>query len=86
LVDLAGHTPGSVGVLLRTIRGPVRLAGDAAWHCLQVEPIRHKASYPGMLADEDHAANFRTLHRLHAIRIAVRVMPTQDHDAARAIG
>jgi len=85
LVDLAGHTPGSVGVLLRTTRGPVLLAGDAAWHCLQVEHIRRKASYPGMLADEDPAATFGTLHRLHAIRTAVRVVPTHDHDAAQAI-
>lgn len=85
LVDLAGHTPGSVGVLLRTARGPVLLAGDAAWHRLQIEHIRHKASYPGMLADEDRAATFRTLHRLHAIRHTVRVVPTHDHDAARAI-
>jgi len=28
LVDLAGHTPGSVGVLLHTSAGPVLLAGD----------------------------------------------------------
>jgi len=86
LVDLAGHTPGSVGVLLRTAHGPVLLAGDAAWHSLQVEHIRHKASYPGMLADEDRTATFRTLHRLHAARNAVRVVPTHDHDAAQAIG
>lgn len=86
LVDLAGHTPGSVGVLLHTAHGPVLLAGDAAWHHLQIEHIRHKASYPGMLTDEDRAATFRTLHRLHAIRAAVRVVPTHDHDAARALG
>ena len=83
LVDLSGHTPGSVGVLLRTARGPVLLAGDAAWHCLQVEHIRHKASFPGNLVDEDRAGTFRTLHRLHAVRNKVRVVPTHDHDAAR---
>jgi glyoxylase-like metal-dependent hydrolase (beta-lactamase superfamily II) len=85
LVDLPGHTPGSVGVLLRTGQGPVLLAGDAAWHCLQVEHIRHKTSYPGMLADEDRATTFHTLHRLHAVRNTVRVVPTHDHDAALAI-
>ena len=31
LVDLSGHTPGSVGLLVRTSSGPVLLAGDAAW-------------------------------------------------------
>ena len=58
LVDLAGHTPGSVGVLLHTSAGPVLLAGDAAWHTYQVEDIRQKSSYPGGLADEDRAEAF----------------------------
>ena len=31
LVDLAGHTPGSIGVLAHTRQGRVLLAGDAAW-------------------------------------------------------
>ena len=83
LVELPGHTPGSVGVLLHTARGPVLLAGDAAWHSLQVEHLRQKASFPGNLVDEDRAETFRTLHRLHAIRGAVRVVPTHDPDAAR---
>jgi glyoxylase-like metal-dependent hydrolase (beta-lactamase superfamily II) len=85
LVDLAGHTPGSVGVLLRTPAGYVLLAGDAAWHGVQVEHLRPKASYPGRLADADRAATFGSLHRLHAIRETVRVVPTHDHDAALAL-
>lgn len=85
LVALPGHTPGSVGVLLRTAQGAVLLAGDAAWHCLQVEHIRHKASFPGNLVDENRAETFRTLHRLHAVRGIVRVVPTHDHDAARTL-
>ena len=84
MVDLAGHTPGSVGLLLRTERGSVLLAGDAAWHSLQIENLRHKASFPGDLVDEDRAETFRTLHRLHAVRNVVRVVPTHDHDAAQA--
>jgi len=71
-------------VLLCTTHGPVLLADGAVWHCLQVEHIRHKASYPGMLTDEDRAATFRTLHQ-HAVRAAVRVVPTHDRDAARVI-
>jgi glyoxylase-like metal-dependent hydrolase (beta-lactamase superfamily II) len=84
LVDLAGHTPGSVGVLLHTSAGPVLLAGDAAWHTYQIENIRQKSSYPGGLADEDRAEAFRTLHRLHAAKERVTVVPTHDPGAASA--
>ncbi|MCV7091581.1 MBL fold metallo-hydrolase [Mycobacterium interjectum] len=82
LVDLAGHTPGSVGVLLHTSRGWILIAGDAAWHALQIEKVRQKSSYPGALVDEDRDETFRTLHRLHAARRAVRIIPTHDHHAA----
>jgi glyoxylase-like metal-dependent hydrolase (beta-lactamase superfamily II) len=84
-LDLAGHTPGSVGVLLHTSAGQVLLAGDAAWHTYQVEDIRQKSSYPGGLADEDRAESFRTLHRLHAIKDRVMVVPTHDPDAAKRL-
>ena len=85
LVDLAGHTPGSVGVLLNTAGGWVLLAGDAAWHTYQIDDIRQKASYPGGIADEDRTETFRTLHRLHAVRDIVTVVPTHDHDAVRTL-
>lgn len=85
LVDLSGHTPGSVGVLLRTTAGPVLIAGDAAWHHRQVEEIRQKAAFPGLLVDSDREEAFRTLHRLHAVKDRVRVVPTHDPDAARAL-
>jgi glyoxylase-like metal-dependent hydrolase (beta-lactamase superfamily II) len=82
LVDLAGHTPGSVGVLAHTGRGWILIAGDAAWHQLQIEKIRQKSSYPGALVDEDRDETFRTLHRLHLARHAVTIIPTHDHQAA----
>lgn len=85
IVDLAGHTPGSVGVLLHTATGHVLLAGDAAWHTYQVDDIRQKSSYPGGLADEDRAETFRTLHRLHAIKDRVTVVPTHDAGAAQRL-
>ena len=52
VVDLPGHTPGSVGVLLR-LAGDRRvlLAGDAAWHGLQITRLREKAPFPGDLVD-----------------------------------
>jgi glyoxylase-like metal-dependent hydrolase (beta-lactamase superfamily II) len=85
LVDLAGHTPGSVGVLLHTSAGHVLLAGDAAWHTYQVDDIRQKSSYPGGLADQDRAEAFRTLHRLHVVKDRVTVVPTHDPDAAKLL-
>ncbi|MGW6699026.1 MBL fold metallo-hydrolase [Nocardia sp. NPDC055049] len=84
LVDLSGHTPGSIGVLLRTEHGPVLLAGDAIWHNLQTEELRQKSGYPGMLADNNRTETWRTVHRLHAIRGAVRIIPSHDHRAACA--
>jgi len=82
LVDLAGHTPGSVGVLLHTGRGWILIAGDAAWHALQIEKVRQKSSYPGVLVDENRDETFRTLQRLHLARRAVTIIPTHDHRAA----
>ncbi|WP_142386781.1 hypothetical protein [Mycobacterium hubeiense] len=85
LVDLAGHTPGSVGLLANTDAGWVLLAGDAAWHGLQVQQIRQKRSYPGAFADEDRDACFRALHRLHAVKDRVRIVPTHDHQASSGL-
>jgi glyoxylase-like metal-dependent hydrolase (beta-lactamase superfamily II) len=82
LVDLRGHTPGSVGVLAHTAHRWVLIAGDAAWHQLQVEHARQKSAYPGVLVDEDRDETFKTLQRLHLARHTVRVIPTHDHQAA----
>ncbi|OBK78910.1 MBL fold metallo-hydrolase [Mycobacterium sp. 1165178.9] len=82
LVDLAGHTPGSVGVLAHTARGWILIAGDAAWHHLQIDKVRQKSSYPGNLVDEDREQTFKTLQRLHLARHAVTIIPTHDHQAA----
>jgi glyoxylase-like metal-dependent hydrolase (beta-lactamase superfamily II) len=82
LVDLAGHTPGSIGVLAHTRRGWILIAGDAAWHELQIDNVRQKSSYPGAFADEDRDETFRTLQRLHLVRHAVTIIPTHDHQAA----
>ncbi|MGH1565411.1 MBL fold metallo-hydrolase [Mumia sp. DW29H23] len=85
LVDLAGHTPGSVGVLLSTAGGRVLLSGDAAWHGHQVEDLRQKSAFPGGLADEDREETFRTLHRLHAVKERVAIVPTHDPEAVRRL-
>ena len=82
LVDLAGHTPGSVGMLAHTPRGWVLIAGDAAWHELQIEKVRQKSGFPGALVDQDRDETFRTLHRLHLARRVVSIVATHDHRAA----
>lgn len=82
VVDLAGHTPGSVGVLLAAAGGPVLLIGDTAWHGLQVEHLRQKSGFPGCLVDEDREKTWRNLHRLHVLPDAVSIVPAHDHDRA----
>ncbi|MBF6394288.1 MBL fold metallo-hydrolase [Nocardia cyriacigeorgica] len=86
LVDLAGHTPGSIGVLLAVDDGSrVLLAGDAVWNKLQIELIREKAPMPGLLFDADRDATFATIHRLHALPDGIEVVAAHDHDAVTAL-
>ncbi len=85
LVDLAGHTPGSIGVLLAVDDGTrVLLAGDAVWNTLQVKLIREKAPMPGNLFDADRDAAFRTIQRLHALPADIEVIASHDYDAVLA--
>ncbi|WP_163505622.1 MBL fold metallo-hydrolase [Fodinicola acaciae] len=84
LVDLAGHTPGSVGVLLALDGGPVLLAGDAVWHGLQARHLREKAPFPGNLVDYDRDLAFAAIHRLHALAPEVTIVASHDRDAAAA--
>ncbi|MED5814591.1 MBL fold metallo-hydrolase [Mycolicibacterium sp. 050232] len=83
LVGLPGHTPGSIGILVQTSTGPTLLAGDAVWSRIQIDRLRQKASYPGLLADADRDAAWATLHRLHAIRDRLAIVPSHDHDGQR---
>ena len=85
VVDLPGHTPGSVGVLLR-LAGDRRvlLAGDAAWHGLQITRLREKAPFPGDLVDADRDQAFASLHRLHALPPGIEVVAAHDRAAAAA--
>ncbi|MFC4123851.1 MBL fold metallo-hydrolase [Nocardia rhizosphaerae] len=85
LVDLAGHTPGSVGVLLAVDDGSrVLLAGDAVWSGLQVELLREKAPLPGRLVDTDRDTAFETVHRLHALPAGIELIPGHDRAAVTA--
>ncbi|MEV0334128.1 MBL fold metallo-hydrolase [Nocardia sp. NPDC050717] len=85
LVDLAGHTPGSVGVLLAVDDGTrVLLVGDAVWSRLQVELLREKAPLPGQLVDTDRDAAFEVVHRLHALPADIELIPGHDRAAVTA--
>ena len=44
---------------------------------------RPRPRSPGGLLDADRTETFRTLHRLHAIKDKVHIVPTHDHDAAK---
>lgn len=79
LVDLPGHTPASIGIVVQTLAGPTLLAGDAVWGRVQIDRFRQKASYPGLLADADRDRAWETLHRLYAIRRSVTIIPSHDH-------
>lgn len=86
LVDLAGHTPGSVGVLVALANGGrLLLAGDAVWHGHQLRKLRRTAPFPGRLTDADREGAFETIHRLHALPKGIDIIASHDFDAARAL-
>lgn len=85
LVDLVGHTPGSIGVLLAVDDGSrVLLAGDSVWNTLQIRMIREKAPMPGQLFDADRDRAFETIQRLHALPPDIEVVASHDFDAVLA--
>ncbi|WP_253814623.1 MBL fold metallo-hydrolase [Nocardia amikacinitolerans] len=85
LLDLAGHTPGSIGVLLAVEDGTrVLLAGDAVWSKLQIDLLREKAPMPGQLFDSDRDAAFAVIHRLHALPDDIEIVAGHDHAAVTA--
>ena len=82
LLDLAGHTPGSIGVLLAVNDGTrVLLAGDAVWNSVQITLIREKAPMPGQLVDADRERAFETVQRLHALPAGIEIIASHDFNA-----
>ncbi|MFC6011544.1 MBL fold metallo-hydrolase [Nocardia lasii] len=85
IVDLPGHTPGSVGILLAVDDGTrVLLVGDAVMSTLQIDLVREKSPLLGEIVDTDRRAAFRTLHRLHALPAEIEVIPAHDRAAVTA--
>jgi len=88
-VPLPGHTPGSIGVLLDSVKGQrVLFVGDAVWSMRGVELPSHKSAPLSDLADHDTASLSDTLwklHHLHAHDPALLIVPTHDGEAFRAV-
>jgi glyoxylase-like metal-dependent hydrolase (beta-lactamase superfamily II) len=89
LVPLPGHTPGSIGVLLDSVRGQRLLfVGDAAWSIRGVELPSHKSAPLSDLADHDPKTLSDTLWRLHHLHEhdpSLLIVPTHDGEAFRAV-
>jgi len=81
-LPLPGHSPGNIGVLVRTERGPVLLAGDGAYTMENIErPVQL-----GRLVDAD--ASWDTLCRLKRLtEVApdIRIIPFHDPEVYRII-
>ena len=84
-VPLPGHTPGSVGYLVRGDDGKNWLfVGDATWTVDGVTRPAHKNALVALLFDGNLEATAQTLARLHAVQVQrpeVTVVPAHDLDA-----
>jgi glyoxylase-like metal-dependent hydrolase (beta-lactamase superfamily II) len=77
--DLAGHTPGHVGILLALRSGRrLLLAGDAVWNSTQLKLVRQRPAL-ARVADADPDAAYRTIVRLSKVPSDVTVLPAHDH-------
>lgn len=67
LLDLPGHAPGHLGVLISSDRGPLLYAADAFWHHRQIDediaPLRL-----ARIAIHDHRAYTATVARLRVLQ------------------
>jgi glyoxylase-like metal-dependent hydrolase (beta-lactamase superfamily II) len=83
-VELPGHLAGHLGLLLTTDRGPVLLAGDAAW---SLRAIREDTPPARVVVRglHDPDALLETLHRLHELALArpeLTMLPSHCPEAA----
>jgi glyoxylase-like metal-dependent hydrolase (beta-lactamase superfamily II) len=88
VVDLPGHAPGHIGVLVQSPRGPVLLAGDAAWSRAAIETDTPPPRITTAFLGNTHAYR-TTLARLGALHRAMpelRIVPSHAIDAAESGG
>lgn len=84
-VDLPGHTPGHLGLLLTTHGRQALLAGDAAWTTQSFQQVRPPSRLAKGIFD-DWAATGRTLQALHDVDAdhpELTVLPAHCSEGAR---
>ena len=82
LLSTPGHTVGHLSVLLRTERGTVLLAGDAAYTLQSIDEER----LPLLTVDDERAtASLRELRAFREAEPDAIVVPSHDPDAWRAL-
>jgi glyoxylase-like metal-dependent hydrolase (beta-lactamase superfamily II) len=86
---MPGHTPGSIGIFLRSVGGRRLLfVGDAAWSMNGVEIPSHKLAPFSHLTDDDPAQLSETLwrlHHLHQLQPDVVIVPSHDAEALKEV-
>jgi hypothetical protein len=88
LVDRGGVPPAPYDAALGCWRRRTRMDPASRRRRLaayQLDDIRQKTSYLGELADEDRDQCFQTLHRLHAARHHMRIIPSHDYLASSTL-
>ncbi len=82
LVGLAGHTPGSVGLLVNAKDGVRRFfVGDAVWNLDSARELKRKFWLSSLIVDNDRAEADLVVARLHALMQAdpeLKVIPAHD--------
>jgi glyoxylase-like metal-dependent hydrolase (beta-lactamase superfamily II) len=82
LVELPGHARGQIGMLARTVDGPVLFAADACWLRRSILENRAPAPITDLFVDDARALR-HTLARLHefaTMRPDTRIVPTHCPD------
>ncbi|WP_109508100.1 MBL fold metallo-hydrolase [Nocardioides speluncae] len=89
-VDLPGHMPGHIGLLLTVADGPhgggqVLLAGDAAWSSRAIRDLQPPARPVAAMFDDPGAARstLSSLHRLDADHADLTILPAHCVEAFR---
>lgn len=87
-VDLPGHMPGHLGVLLNAAGRPVLLVGDAAWSTRSIAELTPPSRLAGIAFDDWAAArgSLGDLHRLHQAHSdeGLLMLPAHCPDGFRA--
>ncbi len=85
IVELPGHTPGSIGLIINTIETRIFMVGDAVWTIDEVIENGSKSTLASYLVDENHPQTKKTVELLHDIWMAnpgLRIVPAHDLKAS----